>query len=177
MLKIYYTSKKGEDEVQTRADLSLGGYRSSTVIPNNSFNNLFSDLSYYSIQRNQDEFIGVIVKNESEIELTGVGLWFEFPELSQRKVYVSAVDLTVDGRMEDIQNSYQQPYYAEFHEADGELNKVDLGNFAPGEQIGIWFKSSINKEVITQQYSDEYLEANGSPKESPEEIKIIFEWS
>lgn len=176
MIKLYYTSKKGENELQTRPDLSLGGFKSSTLIPNNSVNNLFSDISLYTVYRNQDEIIGIIAKNEAETPLTNVKLWFEYPEETQRVLQVGAVDLTSEGYMEGIENAYSQPYYAEFFEADGEANAVDLGDFDAGQSVGLWFKASINKENIETSYSDESIETNGNPKQSTDEIKIIVEW-
>ena len=97
MIKLYYTTTKGVEEINTRPDLSLGGYKSSTPIPNNSVNNLFSDISIYSAIREQDEIIGVIAKNESENDIENVRFWFGFPEDCQKNIKISAVDLDSNG--------------------------------------------------------------------------------
>jgi hypothetical protein len=177
MIKFYYTSKRGFDEIQTRTDLSLGGYKSANPVPNNSLNNLFGDVSLYGIQKGQDEFIAVIAKNESETDtIENIKLWFDYPELYQRTLSVAAVDLDSNNRMEDIENAFQQPYFADFYEANGEENAVELGELAPQEMIGLWFKSTLNIENIVSQYSDENLIANGNPVESDESISVSVEW-
>lgn len=176
MIKLYYTSKKGENEVQTRPDLSLGGYKSSTLIPNNSVNNLFSDISVYSVVKGQSEFIGIMAKNESSNPVINLRFWFDFPVGCQRKIEVAAVDLTEDGQIEGIENPYQQPYYAEFHEADGEGSAVDLGGIGAGQSIGIWLKSSINKENIVDEFSVNKIISGGNPQKSDEDVNLVFEW-
>lgn len=177
MIKLYYTTKVATDEAQTRADLSLGGFKSSTLIPNNSLGSLFSDLSLYSIQRNSNEFIAIIATNVSEVDITNVNVWFEYPKMCQRRIEIAAVDLNADGEMESVESAFSQPYYSDFHEADGEVNKLSVGDIDAGTSIGIWLKSSIELQNVEGVYSDENIEMNGNPIEEDELIRIIFEWS
>jgi len=176
MLKLYYTSKKGKDELQSRPDLSLGGFKSATAVPNGSVNNLFSDISLYSVVRGQNEFIALIIKNEGSVALPNLKLWFNFPANCQREVEVAAVELSVDGSMEGVESPYNQPYHATFHKANGEENKVELGDLDADEELGLWFKGIVDKEAIKERYSDEKLYEDGNPKEEDEDIEIIFEW-
>lgn len=176
MIKLYYTTVKGVDEINIRPDLSLGGYRSSTVVPNSVVNNLFSDISIYGAIREQDEFIGVIAKNESANDIENVKFWFDFPENCQKNIKIAAVDLDSTGWMEHIEHPYQTPYYSDFYEANGEENAVDLGNILAGETIGLWFKLSVIKSMVELPYSDANLEATGNVKESNEDVNFIFEW-
>lgn len=176
MIKLYYTTKVAAEDIQTRADLSLGGFKSSTMIPNNSLASLFSDLSLYSIQRNSNEFIAVIATNTSATDIVNINAWFEYPPMCQRKIEIAAVDLTAEGAMEGIDSAFSQPYYADFYEADGEENKIQLGGIEAGKSIGIWFKSSIVLQNVEDVYSDENIEANGDPVEEEESIRIIFDW-
>ena len=176
MIKLYYTTKVAAEDIQTRADLSLGGFKSSTMIPNNSLSNLFSDLSLYSIQRNSSEFIAVIATNTAAADIVNINVWFGYPAMCQRKIEIAAVDLTVEGEMEGIDSAFSQPYYADFHEADGEGNKIQLGDIEAGKSIGIWLKSSIVLQNIEGVYSDENIETNGNPIEEEESVRIIFDW-
>lgn len=176
-MKFYYTTPVETDYAQTRTDLSLGGFKSANVVPNNSPRNLFSDVSLYSIKTNRPEYIGLVLKNETGSTLTAVNLWFVYPDGCQVKYEIAAVSLNADGQMEHINTPYQAPYFAEFHEADGQINKVSLGAMEIGEAIGIWFKRSLNITNITQQYSDVNLVNNGNPIAGDEDIDIVLDYT
>lgn len=176
-MRFYYTTPVEEDYAQTRPDLSLGGFRSSNPAPNASPRNLFSDVSLYTIKTNRPEYIGLILKNETGTAMSAVDLWFVYPTDCQVKYEVAAVSLNADGQMEHINTPYQAPYFAEFHEADGEVNKVSLGAMGIGEAIGIWFKRSLNLTNITQQYSDANLASNGNPVAGDEDVSIVIDYT
>ena len=44
-MKLYYTTTAGQNSPQYKKSASLGGYKSSIVAPNDSFNNLFGDIT------------------------------------------------------------------------------------------------------------------------------------
>lgn len=175
-MRFYYTTSISTDSVQGRPDLSLGGYRSSNVVPNNTLNNLFGDVSIYSIQSKKDEYVGLILRNDTGIDVTNVKLWFNYPTNCQVIYSIAAVTLT-NGWMEHIESCYQSPYYATFHEANGEANAVDLGDLDSGDVIGVWIKKTIDSSAINAQYSDDNLKVNGSPVEEDESIGIVMSWS
>lgn len=174
-MKFYYTTPVEQDYPQTRPDLSLGGFKSANPVPNASPRNLFSDVSVYTIKTNRPEYIALILKNETGVELSAVDLWFVYPTGCQVKYAVAAVDLDVNSQMEHISTPYQAPYFAEFHEADGEANKVELGDMAIGTMIGIWLKRTLNIDAITDQYSDTNLSTNGNPVQADEDVSIVLD--
>lgn len=176
MLKLYYTTPIEQDRLQDRPDLSLGGFKSGTPVPNAMFNNLFSDISCYSVNNNQDEYIALVLKNETTDPLVNVRLWFNYPAEAQKKIEVAAVELNSGGQMEIVGNPYTRPLYAEFFEADGEVNAVSLGRMGSEGVLGIWFKKTINTSVILDQETDISLYENGNPVPGTEEIEIILAW-
>jgi hypothetical protein len=175
-MKLYYTVISRENAPQTRPDLSLGGFKSSTSIPQNRFQNLFSDISLYSIRENQDEFIAAVLVNETGVIISNATFYFDYPVNCQKKFEIAFVQLSNKGEMQSVQSSYSQPYNVEFSEADGIANAVNIGNLGIGQKIGIWFKKILNIDTITNEYSNANLELNGDLIESPEDINFQINW-
>ncbi len=163
MLKLYYTTTKGQDEIQSRFDKSLGGYKSSSLVKNDDFDNFFSEISNYTLNNEgQSQYIGLILKNEDlQNDKTNVNVWFEYPENCYSKLEVAAVDLSLDTEgnyfMENIPKQTAMPVYADFYEADGELNKQDLGTIQAGESIGIWLKRTVLKDVAINERENQIV--------------------
>jgi hypothetical protein len=198
-MKFYYTTSAGENQVQKNKTVSLGGYKSASSVPNNFLNNLFGDISLLGIQRNQDQYIGLVLVNETGADVTDINLWFEYPvdnetdlnNISDTKLEVAAVSMSKDAIevdiMEHIDNMYAAPYNAEFFEADGETNKVLLGDLDQSAKLGIWFKRSLLIDKIKESYStrvikdptkasddNQYIEQTLPTEDN---IKIVLEWS
>lgn len=152
MLKLYYTTTTGEDELQSRFDKSLGGYKSSSLVLNDDFDNFFGDISNYTIQNyEKSNYIGIIMKNEGT-DKTDINVWFEYPEDSYSIIEIAAVDLATDSDgfkyMENIPTISSSPIYADFYEAEGETNKVNIGDLLANDMIGIWLKRTIDKSAV-----------------------------
>lgn len=153
MIRLYYTTTKGQDELQSRFDKSLGGYKSSSLVKSDDFDNFFGEISNYTLNNeDQSQYIGLILKNEDTVNIVvDLNVWFEYPENSYSILEIAAVDLVqdVDGfyYMENVSNIHSSPLYATFYEADGEENKQDLGNIPAGSSIGLWIKRTIQKSI------------------------------
>lgn len=160
-MKLYYTVSSGSEQVQTKTSLSLGGYKSSSPLVNSQIGNLFSDITAVTINNfNQNQYIGLVLKNETGIAVTGVSMWFEYPDQCFSIYRVAAIDMITDSSgdkiMEHISNISSKPLNAEFYEAADGDHPVDLGDLAIDEQIGIWIERELLPEVITAQQSDVY---------------------
>jgi len=147
MLKLYYTTTAGEDQVQPKSYRSLGGYKSSSLVKNDDFDNFFGEITNYTIsQNNQNQYIGVILKNEGTA-LTNILFYFTTASDSYSEWEIAAVDLATDGDgvkfMENIPTIHSMPTSASFNKAEGFGNAVDLGDLAQDEKIGLWFKRII----------------------------------
>lgn len=177
-MKLYYTNISGEEIPQTRPDLSLGGFKSSTIVPNNSFSNVFSDISLYSISENRDEYTALVLHNDTGGTTTDVTLYFDYPvEGSQKAIEFAFVAFNVNGEIEVIPNPYSQPYNATFQGADGVANAVNIGNILDDGKIGIWFKKIIDKTAIETEYSNANMEESGTPEEANEDITLNVSWT
>lgn len=177
MMKLYYTTVVEEGATQQRPDLSLGGFKSFNSVPNASLHNLFSDVSIYSIISNRSEYIALILKNETGVEIKDISLYFIYPTGGQIKLAIGAVALSGNNSMEHIDTPYQSPYNAEFFEADGAGAAVDLGGLVVEGMLGLWIRKTINQAAIETQYSDANLTVNGNPVQAEEDVQIKLSWS
>lgn len=173
-MRLFYTIISTEDGVQTRPDLSLGGFISSTVVPNNSYQNLFSDISCYSVAEARDEYIALALLNETGAIAYNVTLYFNYPDNCQKSIEMAFVAFNSDGEMEIINTPFSAPYNADFNPADGELNSLLIGDIPVDGKVGIWLKKVIDKTAIQEEYSDDNLEANGNPSEADEDIGLVI---
>lgn len=158
-MELYYTTSSGQDQVQSDPKLSLGGYKSSSLVSNNSFNNLFQEITQFLLSRDsEDEYIALILKNDDEESIENLWLWFEYIEEKYASLLVAAVDLVVDSngvlQMERIFSKNSTPLYAEFHEADGIDNAVSLGTIESGGMIGLWFCRKLISGLSTSVCED-----------------------
>ena len=160
-MKLYYTTPTGENVVQADSRLSLGGYKSLSPLPNDTFDNLFGEISQFMLSKDpEDEFIGLILKNETGAEVDNLWLWFDFPTGSFSKLLVAAVNLTADANgklyMEHIPTRNSKPLYADFFEANGQANAVSLGDIDIDGMIGIW----LCRQLIADLASTVQVETN-----------------
>ena len=96
MLQIYYTISSGLGDVQKQPSLSLGGYKSSTIVKNAEYNNIFGEISIYTMLKNLKEYIGLILVNEGDVGASNIRLHFVYPEGCQTLWKVAATDMSQD---------------------------------------------------------------------------------
>jgi hypothetical protein len=161
-MKLYFTTPAGQDNIQTDPRLSLGGYKALSPVPNAAFDNLFSEISQFMLSKTpEDEFIGLVLKNETGAAVENLWLWFEYSTGGYAKMLVAAVDLTVDAAgvltMEHIISRLAKPLYADFYEANGQANAVEIGNLADGEMVGLWLCRQLIEGLADSVQSEDKL--------------------
>lgn len=118
---------KSEDNPQTDASKSLGGYISSTPAPNSALNSLFDMISSYTLEKKQKETIALGLINQLETAVKNVELKIVTDVDNVATFKVAAVSVSSDNyRMESISSRYQEPMAAEFHDASFYRACVDL---------------------------------------------------
>lgn len=180
-MNLYYTNVAYADQAQNRPDLSLGGFKSSSMVPSADYNNLFGDVSVYSVQTKKDEYICLMLRNDLDVDVTGVKLYINYPENPTFTIQVGAVSPNLDGQVERIQTPYQRPMYAQFYDATGVDNAVALGDLTKTSMLGLWFKKTINVDNIKAQQTDQvlvdYFTANNTnPPTTIQDIDIVISW-
>lgn len=118
---------KSEDNPQTDASKSLGGYFSSTPAPNAALNSLFDMISSYTLEKKQKETIALGLINQLETAVKNVELKIVTAVDNVATFKVAAVAVSSDNyQMESISSRYQEPMAAEFHDASFYRAYVDL---------------------------------------------------
>ena len=164
MLKLFYTTTKGQDVVQSRADKSLGGYRSASLFKNDDFDNMFGEISNHTLKNadSQNQYIGLILLNDSNATVSNINIWFEYPTNCYSKLEIAAVDLTQDSDgkyyMENVLSINSNPVYATFYEASGEANKQNIGSLTANQMVGIWLKRTVLSDVADQDIANEIVD-------------------
>jgi len=182
-MTLYYTTSAGENEEQLLIQASLGGYKSSTAFKDSDFDNAFGEISTLTLKQNREQYIALMLVNETGSNVENVQMWFEKPEGSVCDFQVAAVDPVLkDGvyQMERTREIYSKPIYANFVDADVD-NKASLGNIEAGGYVGIWLKRSLNESAFNE--SDFYEEDlsrkpfyKEKEKETEEKILLNISW-
>ena len=140
---------KGQAE-QTDASKSLGGYISSTPVPNGALNSLFDLISSYTLQKRQKETIAIGLVNKFDKAVENVTLKIVSNEENIASFKVAAVDIDNSNYyMESISGRYQEPMQSQFHDATFQRSSVDLEIEFPanaGEEIAL-FPFNVSFEV------------------------------
>lgn len=133
---------KTQDNPQTDAAKSLGGYISSTPVPNAALNSLFDLISAYTLEKRQKETIAIGLINQFDKEVKDIELKIVTDENHEAIFKIAAVAVSTDNyAMEHIANRYQEPMLAEFYDASFYRAAVDLkiNQYASeGEEIALY---------------------------------------
>lgn len=160
-MKFYYTTSADPNTSQPKPSLSLGGFKSSSGTLNDEFGNLFDEITPYTLTKNKNEYIALMLVNELGADKTNLQLWFEFPEDSYSKYQVAGVIPATDGDgnlyIERLETKTSKPFYAEFEDAE-ETGKYNLGDLVSNGQLGIWIKRELLMEFIETDTCDVYEE-------------------
>jgi hypothetical protein len=160
-MKLYYTVSSASEAVQSKTHLSLGGFKSSSLLPNSRLGNMFPEITPTTISNfNQNQYIGLVLKNEVGQFVSNITIYFTFPEGCYSKFRIAAVDMILDSngdlQMEHVDNQFSKPLNATFYEASGSGNAVVVGDLVDGEQLGLWIERELLLSVITAQQSAIY---------------------
>lgn len=142
MIKFYYSGASTFEAPQQKASLSLGGYVSSTPIPNGENNSVFSELSLLAAKNKYRETKLIVLKNELN-SLNNVILWSNY----NLAIVEPIVNEKNEILFEQISNSFAIPYYATFNTYTTE-NPAILGNLAINKYLGIWVSRKATSEIM-----------------------------
>lgn len=154
-MKLYYTVSSGYLNSQTNFVNSLGGYPSSTEVPNDIFDNLFDELSLLEVKDAKTQYKAIVLKNDSDKKISNVELWFDFSEENVCRYQIGAILLSEDNEylMEQIPSTYSKPYSIQFVDATVD-DKAVVGTLQPGQMIGLWLSRTIDKEKAITEYNN-----------------------
>lgn len=186
-MNIYYTTSAREGQHQPKTSASLGGYKAANTVRNDDFDNVFGEISAYTINQNKDHYIALVIKNDLPTTAENVQVWIEQIADSPFCNYeVAAVTMSLDaegvGMMERTRDIFSRPYYADFQELNVD-NKGVIGDMIAGGAIGIWIKRSLNLDNVNLSDEDLYVVDPTNPNrvtasniEKQEKFKFQISW-
>lgn len=175
-MKLLYTVSSGFLNPQSNFVNSLGGYVSSTEVPNDIYNAVFDELSLSEIIGRKNQYRAIVLYNDSDIVLSNVELSIvaEDTNICDYQLAAVAMTETEDGAfiMDSIPNSYSKPTVT-FYNATEE--PVSVGDMQPNQYIGLWLMRRIDYQKAEEEYNDvaqiDPLVANGNRYKPVEKIK------
>lgn len=129
---------KSSEQPQSDVSKSLGGYISSTPVPNAALNNIFDLVSSYSIEKGQKETIAIGLINQFEKEVRNVELKI-VTDIDVEATYKIAAVSCSNYQMEQIANRYQEPMLADFY---------DASFYRAGVNIKVNQYASLGEEIV-----------------------------
>ncbi len=129
------------------ADLSLGGYPSTTAVPNGRLANLFPAISKSDVEKGRSVIRMIALKNTTGADVTGVSI-YSTTAGKKVKLKIAAVGAAVDSNnnpvFEQVSDSGSLPFQAVLAEHEGANNAIDVGTISNGSFVGIWIQREIN---------------------------------
>jgi hypothetical protein len=182
-MKLFYTAISGPETIQGSPLLSLGGFKSSSPVPNSSFGSLFSDLSPYTIQKGLvGEYTGLILQNVLQVPVQNLKICIPKIEGGFCKYKLSVVELNSQQEMESIPSITSKPLYAEFYSAEIDNPIEILTVMPPQAQLGLWIERTLDfdsEELVKLTDCNHLFETKDKLRQTIEEVtlKIDFEYA
>lgn len=132
---------KSSEAAQTDPAKSLGGYISSTPVPNGELNALFDLISSHTLEKKKKETIALALVNKLDQAVNNVTLKVVVGNENLATFRVAAVKPDSSLAMEHISNRYAEPLAANFYSADFQRASVDVEIANPasiGEEIALY---------------------------------------
>lgn len=177
-MRLYYTGADVLDTPQTSAEKSLGGFRSSTMVPNGGLNVLFSDISYKMLGDKPTEVRALVLKNTGAEVVINVSLYTENQaDVPFSKIEIAPVSL-VNGEMERVSGGKTLPFdVIDWYDLEGESEAAILvAELEVGESIGIWIRRTILESINIPAIPRAELQTYYDSLTKKEEYKFEFSW-
>lgn len=183
-MKFYYTGSPKYNSIQWVPSLSLGGFVSSSELPNDFVNNIFSNVSELSKQNLRREAILIALKNTYNETIQNITFSFNVDDFDQlisefSIAFVKAKINNCDEIYFDQINDPQALPYLTFEVISQTNYQFNIGNLVSGEVIGFWLVRKIIKEKVQPLSNDEviYNYDNNIELNTEESFSIELDWS
>ena len=177
-MKLFYSIISQKDQPQEDPLYSLGGFCSSTAVPSGKLNSLFGTLSERTIEKNESQYVCLILKNVFSTKVSGAALWID-SDVNNQGLFKVALVSTVEGEFESTTNSFSRPLYAEFNSADGEGDSISLPDMNPRDELGIWLERTINVDLeeVQKRNDPDFLFLNKDTSlDTVEKLDLKIQW-
>jgi hypothetical protein len=146
----YYSGSEFFNATQNNVEKSLGGFLSSSPVPNQSLNNVFSDISKISKEQGLVETKAIVLKNTSGNDVTNVNLYQNYQTGGKNYTIAPTVTITGDGTGATATATISNGKITSFNVVFGGIGytwaKVTLTN---GDGVGGVGKANITAGAIS----------------------------
>ena len=178
MLELRYTGAKTSSETQYSPSKSIGGYVSTSKIPNDDFNNIFSEISILAKQNKKREARLIALKNitSSNVEDVIIAFSFTSSDVTYRYGFVDPNSDTNGEYFEKLNSGQELPTYATLNTiVSGQ--QIEVGAIDANSSIGLWLIRDLTTAFVTPLTCDQ-IEAQGTlSTEETLGISITFDES
>lgn len=183
---LLYTGADSPDVPQINPEKSLGGFISSSPVPNGRLSNLFSSISKGTIQKDQKDIRLIALKNTTGVTVNNVDVYTNVTGGSII-LWIAAVSPALNSCsqtvFEQLIDGSSLPYQAVVALHEGVGNKINIGSMIANAIIGIWIYRLVdqskfpllNTNALSCQDMATALLAEINPKE--EEVQLIIDWT
>lgn len=181
MITILYTGASKFEEVQQNPALSLGGYISSSEVPNGYIGNLFGSISKYTVFQNKQEVRILAIKNVGVSPLTNIRIYTTTAEGNSSSILLGAGDPVVDECGDlytpHIKSPWASPYNITFVTAEGFESSLPVGDLDPGDYFILFLKRVLSQDLQTPPSDEELLQSFEQPESNQvEDINLTVVW-
>jgi hypothetical protein len=142
---LYYTVSTKPEDVQTAPSSSLGGYKSSSQIPNGEMHNIFPKITQQTVIDNRKIIRMIVISNPTPSEMTNINIWSDVSQYSIIKMdaIAPAINASGDPVFEKVANENQIPYQATLQERLL-ANPLIIDTLGVGECVGVWLRKELD---------------------------------
>lgn len=147
-MELRYSGASKADGIQKSPNLSLGGFVSGTIVPNDSLGNILSEVSLLNQQNLTRETKMIILKNTSGSSKTGISILptFTASDNYDYKIGFASPKAGSTSCFESIASSKDLPYNSTFVTlVSGTLIIPPTATLSDGQMFGIWIQRQLKK--------------------------------
>lgn len=179
-MKYFYSGAASSQAVQKDSNLSLGGFISSSPIPNDLLQNIFSEVSYLTIQQNKRETKLIVLQNNSTKAAINLSLTFIIGEDSLAKYKVAFVVPSDETCFELISDPSALPFEATFSViVSGE--PIVIPDMEAEGYLGLWLTRELDFESddLKLKSCDYYQEQLNTPTilEVKDTLSVVLDYT
>lgn len=183
-LKIYYTGSDNAGESQADPSASLGGFVSSSEVPNDFLGNLFPAISELSKSEQRSDVRVIAVQNNSGADFVSFQVYIDNSDLTPEELetewelgYASyTLDDCGDLISEELPNPQATPLNITMADGFGPNKAITLPNISDQSYVSIYIKRTVKNTVL----DDTTLEDNFEDSvmlPNNETMDLIFSWT
>lgn len=186
---LYYTGAIEDNGIQDSPSLSLGGYISSTQIPNGELNNIFPRITRNLVIKKKRAVRLIVFKNETGATINNLKISSENGLYSFITMDFIAPGLDACGKQkfEKIKTGENLPYQSSDFQNYTEDVPYLIESLEADKCVGVWLKREFDYESFTDEEKNEAaemtcdqmaenLDALFESEIAEDKVKIFFKW-